>query len=276
MIIDTHHHLWNYDPIEFDWIDEDMISISKSFLPADLQSTLDGTGVTGVISVQARQKIEETEWLLSLTAENEWMKGIVGWLPLAAENISELLQKYSTNKWMKGLRHVVQAEPDPEFILGKAFNRGVSLLKNYNLVYDVLIFQHQLPATIRFVDLHPDQLFVLDHIGKPRIKTHELEPWASNLKMLAERENVYCKISGMVTEAEYKKWSPTQLKPYFDIVLEAFSPSRLLFGSDWPVCLVATTYADWVQLVKQFLSDLSIHEQEQILYKNAMTTYRIT
>ncbi|MDD3062417.1 MAG: amidohydrolase family protein [Massilibacteroides sp.] len=276
MIIDTHHHLWNYDPIEFDWIDEDMISISKSFLPADLQSTLDGTGVTGVISVQARQKIEETEWLLSLTAENEWMKGIVGWLPLAAENISELLQKYSTNKWMKGLRHVVQAEPDPEFILGKAFNRGVSLLKNYNLVYDVLIFQHQLPATIRFVDLHPDQLFVLDHIGKPKIKTHELEPWASNLKMLAERENVYCKISGMVTEAEYKKWSPTQLKPYFDIVLEAFSPSRLLFGSDWPVCLVATTYADWVQLVKQFLSDLSIHEQEQILYKNAMTTYRIT
>jgi len=276
MIIDTHHHLWNYDPVAFDWIGEDMVSIRKSFLPADLQATLDRTGVAGVITVQARQQIEETEWLLSLTAENDWMKGVVGWLPPAAENISELLQRYSENRWMKGLRHVVQGEPDPAFILGKAFNRGVALLKNYNLVYDILIFEHQLPDTIQFVDQHPDQLFVLDHIGKPKIKTDEREPWAGNLKELAKRENVCCKISGMVTEADYKTWSPKQLEPYFDIVLEAFTPSRLMFGSDWPVCLVATKYADWLQLVKQVLSDLSINEQEQIFYKNALKTYQIS
>ncbi len=215
MIIDTHHHYWNYNPVDFDWIDDGMARIRRNFLPEDLSATLEGTGVTGVVSVQARQCLEETEWLLGMAAENEFMKGIVGWLPLASDNISELLDKYSSNNWLKAVRHVVQAEPDPEFILGKAFNAGIAKLKNHGLVYDILIFEHQLPNTIRFVDQHPNQQFVLDHIAKPCIKANELEAWAANIRELAKRENVSCKISGMVTEADYKHWTEDQLKPYF-------------------------------------------------------------
>ncbi len=275
MIIDTHHHLWNYDPVEFDWIDDDMATIRRSFLPEDLKATIDSTGVSGVVTVQARQIVEETEWLLSLAAQNDFMKGIVGWLPLAADNVSELLQKYSENKWLKGVRHVVQGEPDPEFILGEVFNRGISLLKDYQLVYDILILEHQLPNTIKFVDQHPDQVFVLDHIAKPKIKLNEIEPWAKSLKELAKRGNVSCKISGMVTEADFKHWTPEQLQPYFDVVLEAFGPSRVMYGSDWPVCLVATKYSRWLQLVKQVVSSYSDTEKEQIYYKNAVKTYQL-
>lgn len=275
MVIDTHHHLWNYDPVEFDWLDDEMASIRQSFLPENLKTTLENTGVTGVVSVQARQLIEETEWLLAMAAENDFMKGIVGWMPMAEKNINDLLQKYAKNKWLKGVRHVVQGEQDPEFILGENFNRGISLLKNYNLVYDILIFEHQLPNTVRFVDQHPSQVFVLDHIAKPKIRLNELEPWAKNIRELAKRENVSCKISGMVTEADYRNWAPGQLKPYFDVVLEAFGPSRLMFGSDWPVCLVATRYPDWLDLVKKIVADLNTDEQDLILYKNAMSTYQL-
>lgn len=275
MIIDTHHHLWNYNPVEFDWIDDEMAAIRKSFLPADLQATLVNTGVEGVVTVQARQSLEETDWLLKLASENDFMKGVVGWLPLADENIQQILDGYKSNPWLKGVRHVVQGEPDPEFILGKDFNRGISLLKNYNLVYDILIFEQQLPNAIRFVDQHPGQQFVVDHIAKPKIKIDELEPWAKNIKELAKRENVSCKISGMVTEADYKLWTEEQLNPYFETVLEAFGPSRLLFGSDWPVCLVATNYSNWLDIVKKTISKFTKEEQDLILYKNAQRIYNI-
>ncbi|MCW0483018.1 amidohydrolase family protein [Gaoshiqia sediminis] len=275
MIIDSHHHFWNYNPVEFDWIDEEMAAIRKSFLPGDLKQTLDGNGVDGVVSVHARQCLEETGWLLRLAAENDFMRGVVGWLPLADKTINELLRHYAANPWLKGIRHVVQGEPDPEFILGKDFNRGISLLKNYGLVYDILIFEHQLPNTIRFVDQHPEQQFVLDHIAKPKIKANEITAWAKKLKELAKRGNVSCKISGMVTEADYKNWTAEQLQPYFDVVLEAFGPSRLLYGSDWPVCLVATPYADWLKLVKKVLSALSEAEQKQIFYENAVRIYQL-
>ncbi|RKD89884.1 amidohydrolase family protein [Mangrovibacterium diazotrophicum] len=275
MIIDTHHHYWNYNPIDFDWIDDDMAAIRRSFLPQDLKSTLKDTGVTGVVSIQARQCMEETDWLLKMAAENEFMKGIVGWLPLASENIDELLAQYSPNKWLKAVRHVVQGEPDPEFILGMDFNRGISQLRNYGLVYDILIFEHQLPNTIRFVDQHPDQQFVLDHNAKPRIKANELEPWAKNIQELAKRENVCCKISGMVTEADFKNWTEAQLQPYLDVVLDAFGPERLLYGSDWPVCLVASEYANWLDLVKRNLARLSADEQQMIFCKNAEKVYQL-
>lgn len=275
MVIDTHHHYWNYNPVDFDWIDDEMATIRHNFLPKDLEQTLNGTDVSGVVTVQARQCIEETEWLLSLAAENDFMRGIVGWLPLAAENIGDLLQKYSPNKWLKAVRHVVQGEPDPNFILGKEFNRGVAQLKDYSLVYDILILEHQLPNTIRFVDQHPDQQFVLDHIAKPRIKANELDPWAENIRELSKRENVSCKISGLVTEADYQNWTEDQLKPYLDVVLEAFGPKRLFYGSDWPVCMVATAYADWLNLVKRNLALLSEGEQNLILYKNAERVYQL-
>ena len=275
MIIDTHHHLWNYNPVEFDWIDNEMAAIRKSFLPADLQATLANTGVEGVVTVQARQSLEETNWLLKLASENDFIKGVVGWVPLADGSIQQILEEYKSSPWLKGVRHVVQGEPDPEFILGKDFNKGISLLKSYNLVYDILIFEHQLANTIRFVDQHPEQQFVVDHIAKPKIKKNELEPWAKNVKELAKRENVSCKISGMVTEADYKLWTEEQLNPYFETILEAFGPSRLLFGSDWPVCLVATNYSNWLELVKKTISNFSKEEQDFILYKNAQRIYNI-
>lgn len=275
MVIDTHHHYWKYNPVEYDWIDDEMASIRKDFLPETLAETLAQTDVTGVVSVQARQCLEETDWLLQMASENDFMKGIVGWVPLADPAIDGILEKYAANPWLKAVRHVVQGEPDPEFILREDFNRGISKLKKHGLVYDILITENQLPNTIRFVEKHPDQQFVLDHIAKPKIRINELEDWRSNLMKLAKHENVACKISGMVTEANYKTWTEAQLQPYFDVVLEAFGPSRLLFGTDWPVCLVATTYQDWLGLVKKVISRYSVAEQEQILYKNAKTIYQL-
>ncbi len=275
MIIDTHHHFWNYNPVEYDWIDDEMAVIRKSFLPEQLKSTLAQTDVSGVISVQARQCLEETDWLLKMADENDFIKGIVGWVPLVSNNIDEILEKYAANKWLKGVRHVIQGESDPEFVLRNDFNRGIALLKKYDLVYDILITANQIPNTIRFVDQHPNQQFVLDHIAKPKIKTNEIKVWSENLNELARRENVSCKISGIVTEADYKNWTEEQLQPYFDVVLEAFGPSRLMFGSDWPVCLVATEYQNWLNLVKKVVAKYSIQEQEQIYFKNAISIYQI-
>ncbi|WP_423126786.1 amidohydrolase family protein [Gaoshiqia sp. Z1-71] len=275
MIIDTHHHFWNYNPVEFGWIDDDMAAIRKNFLPADLKASLDTSGVDGVVSVQARQCLDETDWLLKLASKNDFIKGVVGWLPLADENIRQVLEKYAAHPWLKAVRHVIQGEADPEFILRPDFNRGISYLKDYGLVYDILIFEHQLPNTIRFVDQHPRQQFVVDHVAKPKIKTNEIQAWRKNLNELAKRENVSCKISGMVTEADYENWTEEQLHPYFDVALEAFGPSRLMYGSDWPVCLVATKYADWLALVKKAISGLSRTEQDLIFYRNAVRTYQL-
>lgn len=276
MIIDSHHHFWSYNSEEFGWIDDDMATIRRNYFPEDLATELDENGVEGVVTVQARQSMEETAWLLQLAAENKFMKGVVGWMPLCDAGVKTLLEKYSHNPWLKGVRHVVQGEPDPEFILGKAFNRGVALLKNYGLVYDILIFERQLPQTIRFVDQHPEQQFVVDHIAKPNIRNNEIENWSKNLRELALRPNVACKLSGMVTEADYHHWTEAQLQPYFETVLEAFGPSRLMFGSDWPVCLVATRYARWIQVVKNAVKQLTREEQNQIFYDNAVKIYQLS
>ncbi|MFB6341752.1 amidohydrolase family protein [Saccharicrinis sp. FJH62] len=275
MIIDTHHHLWQYNPVEFDWIDDEMAIIRKSFLPDDLQQTIKGTGIEQVITVQARQTLEETDWLLTLAEKHDFMKGVIGWVPLASPDLDSVLEKYKGNLWLKGVRHVVQGETDPEFILGQDFNNGITLLKEYDLLYEILIFEHQLPNSIRFVDKHPDQVFVLDHIAKPKIKTNEIKDWKNNMYELAKRDNVYCKLSGIVTEANYKTWNREQLQPYFDVVLKAFGPERLMFGSDWPVCLVATEYEQWVNIVRGIISGFSQTEQDQILFKNAQRVYNI-
>ena len=275
MIIDSHHHFWKYDPIEYDWIDDSMKVIRKDFLPESLELTIREAGVDGVISVQARQSVEETSWLLEMARQNKFIKGVVGWLPLINDDIEVELEKYSGNKLLKGLRHVIQGEPDPKFMLRKDFNSGVSLLKKYSLAYDILIVERQLPNMIRFVDQHPDQVFVLDHIAKPLIAKHELSLWKENIQELARRENVSCKISGMVTEADFNSWTPPQLQPYFDVVLEAFGADRLLFGSDWPVCLVATSYKNWMDLVRKSISELSKIEQAKIMGENAIRLYRL-
>ncbi|MBN1181456.1 MAG: amidohydrolase family protein [Bacteroidales bacterium] len=275
MIIDTHHHFWHYNTDDFGWINEEMKTIRRDFLPAHLHNEITQAGVDGVISVQARQIEDETRWLLKMARNNEFIKGVVGWLPLVNKNVDHLIAKYAYDKNLKGLRHVVQDEPDDQFILRDDFNKGVSLLKRYNLVYDILIFEKHLPYTIQFVDKHPNQAFVLDHIAKPKIKDNIFSPWKENIIELAKRENVYCKISGMVTEADFKDWSEDQLKPYVDVVIEAFGSKRLMLGSDWPVCLVATEYNKWIDLVKKFIVKLSSDEQERILGKNAVEVYRL-
>ena len=273
MVIDSHHHYWQYNPTEYDWIDDSMKAIRKDFLPNDLSDTIQKAGIEGVVTVQARQSFEETEWLIGMANQNQFMKGVVGWFPLIDMNIESYLERFSSEKKLKGVRHVIQGESDPDFILRTDFNRGISLLKKYSLVYDILVVEKQLPNTIRFVDNHPDQIFVLDHIAKPLIGENQLSPWRERIKELASRENVNCKISGMVTEADFTKWTAKQLQPYFDVIIEAFGPDRLLFGSDWPVCLVATTYKNWADLVKSNISCFTKKDQDKIMGDNAIRIY---
>lgn len=275
--IDSHQQFWFYSRDEYDWIGDGMAAIRRDYLPADLKAELPAAGLDGSVAVQARESLEETRWLLQLAAESpNLVKGVVGWVPLAAPNIAETLDSLADENALKGVRHLVQGEPDPDFLLRPDFNRGITALLGRNLVYDILLKERQLPVATAFVDQHPDQVFVLDHIAKPKIAAGELEPWATNLRHLAERTNVYCKLSGMVTEADYHHWRPEHLTPYLDTVLDAFGPNRLLFGSDWPVCLVATSYTAWAQLVQSYLGNLTSTEQDAIFGGNAAEVYRLT
>jgi len=273
MTIDSHHHFWHYTTADYGWIDDEMKIIRRDFLPADLKATLAAAKVDGAISVQARQSLEETDWLLSLADEHEFLRGVVGWVPLASADVESHLQRYASRKKLRGVRHVVQGEPDDRFILGDAFNRGISLLKKFGLRYDILILEKHLPPTIEFVDRHPQQVFIVDHIAKPRIRAVEIADWRRDITELAKRPNVYCKVSGMVTEADYREWTPATLQPYFDVVLNAFTPQRLMYGSDWPVCLVACGYQKWIDTVRGWTAPLSAAEQARIFGQTAIEAY---
>jgi L-fuconolactonase len=273
--IDAHHHLWRYDPAEFGWINEKMSVLRRNFLPADLQPLLDRAGIAGAIAVQARQTLEETRWLLQLAEEASWMKGVVGWVPIASPEFHEVLADLKRHKKLKGLRHVIQDEPDDQFILSAAFNRGIRALRDTGLVYDILIHARHLPQAARFVDMHPNQRFVLDHCAKPPILSGELEPWATGLRELAKRPHVCCKLSGLVTEADWQQWTPANLEPYWRVVLEAFGPDRLLFGSDWPVAMLATGYQRWVDVATGWVALLSASEQDAIWSGNARRVYSL-
>src|SRR5882724_215186 len=222
--IDAHHHLWRYRKEFYGWIGPGMEQIARDFLPADLEAELRRVGIAGSVAVQARQSLEEADWLLSLAAGNEFIRGVVGWAPIASPEFATTLGKLLERKKLKGLRHVIQDEPDDDFINGKEFNAGIARLAGTGLVYDILIFERHLSAAIAFVDRHPKQRFVLDHIAKPSIKDKLIEPWRSRIVELGKRDNVYCKLSGMVTEANPSHWSRSELQPYFDTVLEAFGP----------------------------------------------------
>jgi L-fuconolactonase len=275
MRIDSHHHFWHYDATEYDWIDESMSAIRRDYLPADLEPEIRAAGINGVISVQVRQTIEETRWLLALANEHDFIRGVVGWAPLVDPAVREQLDEFVDEPMLKGVRHIVQGEPDENFILADDFNRGVAALRDYSLTYDILIYERQLPQAIMFVDRHPRQVFVLDHLAKPRVRENELEPWRTNIRRLAERENVYCKLSGLVTEADWQNWTEPHLAPYVETVLEAFGPRRLMFGSDWPVCLVAASYGRWLDLVARFCARLSTEEQSRIFGETAAEAYRL-
>jgi L-fuconolactonase len=272
-VLDAHHHFWRYNAQDFGWIDDAMRVIRRDFLPPDLAKTIHAAGVDGVVSVQARQSLEETRWLLELAEANSFVRGVVGWVPLITPDIENLLGELAANPKLRAVRHVLQREPDECYMLREDFARGIQALRAHRLAYDILIFERHLPQTIPFVDRHPQQIFVLDHLAKPRIKDGLLEPWRKNIIELARRPNVYCKLSGMVTEADYLNWTEAQLRPYFEMVLEAFGPRRLMFGSDWPVCLVACDYARWANLVRGWIGKLSATEQARILGETAAEAY---
>ena len=272
-IIDTHHHFWKYSTAEYGWIGDDMKMIRRDFLPADLKKTLDEAGVSGAVSVQARTIVEESDWLLSMAEKHDFLRGVVGWVPLTEKDVEKHLERLSAHKKFKGVRHVIQGEPDDNYILRPDFNAGIKKLLKYKLRYDILIFERQLKPSIKFVDQHPNQMFILDHIAKPKIKERILSPWREDMIALGKRPNVYCKISGMITEADHKQWTSADLAPYLDTALQAFGPKRLMFGSDWPVMLVAGQYKPWVELIKEAIKRYSTAEQEQILSKNAITAY---
>jgi L-fuconolactonase len=278
--IDAHHHLWRYSPEEYGWINEQMDTLRRDFLPDDFKPLLDGARISGAIGVQARHSLKETNWLLQLaqdtaSANGEWMKGIVGWAPIAAPHFPETLAELRKNTKLKGLRHIIQDEPDDRFILNPAFNRGIRMLRDTGLVYEILIHARHLPQTIQFVDMHPDQLFVLDHCAKPPIATGQLEPWSTHLRELAKRPNVCCKLSGLITEADWQQWTPATLEPYWRVVLEAFGPPRLLFGSDWPVNLLASSYQRWVDTVTEWVAPLSETERNAIWGGTASRVYSV-
>lgn len=274
MRIDAHHHFWHYTPTEYDWIDDGMAAICRDFLPADLAPEIAAAGIDRVISVQARESVAETEALLEWAAAHAWIAGVVGWFPLIDPALGDLLERLAATPALKGVRHVLQAEP-AEYMDREDFNAGIAQLRATNLTYDILIVHHQLPAAIRLVDRHPNQVFVLDHIAKPPIRAGELQPWARNLAELARRPNIFCKLSGIVTEADYSTWTYEQILPYMEIALEAFTPARLMFGSDWPVCRVATTYVDWVRTIDRFAETLSAAERQALFHDTAARAYRL-
>jgi L-fuconolactonase len=273
--IDSHHHLWSYKKEEYPWISAEMRMLARDFLLADLEKELEGTGIDGGIVVQARQSTEETEWLLSLARNSVRLRGIVGWAPICSAEFPAILERWRGESKLRGLRHIVQDEPDDRFLDREDFNRGIANLATSGLVYDILIFERHLPIATAFVDRHPNQVFVLDHIAKPRIGESILEPWAGNLREIARRESVYCKLSGMVTEAKWNAWTIENLRPYFDVALDAFGPGRLMVGSDWPVCLLASTYKQWVDTVHRFIQPLSISEKDLMLGRVASKVYSL-
>lgn len=250
--------------------------IRRDFLPDELEDTIREVGVTGVISVQARQKVQETEWLLDLASEHDFITGVVGWVPLTSPTVSRDLERFVQHPKFKAVRHVLHDEADDFYMLRDDFNKGISVLKSLELTYDILIFEKHLPQTMKFVDRHPYQKFVVDHIAKPRIREGILTPWRENLKELAKRDLVYCKLSGLVTEADYDDWTEEELFPYMEITLEAFGPERVMFGSDWPVCLVAASYKRWFDAASRYIEQLSDAEQQQIWYQTAQQGYALS
>lgn len=277
MKIDAHQHFWKYDPAEYEWISEEHSVLKRNFLPADLDPLLEENEIDGCIAVQARQSIEETRWLLELAASHHRVKGVVGWAPLCEPDIAERLDRYSQNSQLVSIRHVIQDEPDDHFILREDFNRGIQELAPRNLVYDILIYAKHLPQTITFVDRHPNQSFVLDHIAKPTIRAAAFDTgWQKRMLELGKREHVACKLSGMVTEVADATWETPLFEPYFETVLNAFGPNRLLAGSDWPVCLLRAEYTQWHQTIRAMIGSLSENEQSAILGENAARIYNLS
>lgn len=264
MRLDAHQHFWRYTAEEFGWLTGEMAGLRRDFLPDDLKPELDAQDVDGTIAVQARQSAEETRWLLELAARNSWIGGVVGWVDLRADNVRDELARWATDKKLVGVRHIVQGEPEREFLLRADFQRGIGALEEFGLTYDLLLYPKHLAPALTLARAFPRQRFVLDHAAKPVIRAGLLEPWATELRALAACENVSCKLSGLVTEAQLKGWAQADFEPYLETALEAFGARRLMIGSDWPVCLAGGSYAATTGIVRAFIAQLSEDERVEI------------
>lgn len=271
--IDTHQHFWVYSAEDYAWIDDSMAGLKRNFLPDDLHPLLKQKRISATIAVQARQALQETNWLLSLTEDYAWIAGVVGWVDLCSPDCSEQLRSLSTHPRLVGVRHVLHDEQDERFCLREEFIAGIAQLESYNLSYDVLIKPPHLPHAITMMKQFPNQRFIIDHIAKPLIRERVLEPWKSLITEAASVSNVWCKVSGMVTEADWEKWSYGELQPYMDVVLEAFGAERLLAGSDWPVCTCCGEYDTVMNVPDTFLDSLPHEEQSRIWCQNPREAY---
>jgi L-fuconolactonase len=275
MKIDAHQHFWHYTPEEYGWIGPDMGILRNDHLPADLAPLLELAGVEGTVAVQARQTLDETEWLLELADWHPAIKGVVGWVDLCSPGLRGQLERFCAHPRFRGVRHVVQDEPDERFMLRQDFIRGIGLLAEFDLTYDILIFPRHLAVACELAGRFPEQRFVLDHIAKPLIKDGKMIPWDADIRRLAAFPNVFCKVSGMVTEADWRRWRPSDFQPYLDVVFAAFGSKRIMFGSDWPVCTLAGVYADVVKIVSDYVQQLSEEEQADVWGETARRFYKL-
>ena len=275
MKIDAHQHFWIYNQKDFGWIDESMAAIRRNFLPEDLQPELKANAFDGSVVVQTCQTLEETRWLLELAEHNPSILGVVGWADLRSPDIQSQLATLTRNPKLVGLRHIVQSEPDDRFLLQPDFLRGISALEEFGLAYDILIYPKHLPVATECVQRFLRQRFILDHLAKPPIKNGEISSWAKGIRALAASPNVFCKLSGLVTEADWQHWTPEHITPYLDVAFESFGAERLMIGSDWPVCLVAATYTRAVKIVTDYVSRLSPESQAAVLGGNAARFWRL-
>jgi len=273
MKIDAHQHFWRYDPGEYGWIGPEMGVLRADFLPGDLGPLLERSGFGGSVAVQARQTLEETRWLLALADRFPFVRGVVGWVDLRGAGLQEELERLSAHPRFRGVRHVLQDEEDDRFMLGEDFVQGIAALEDFGLTYDLLIFPRHLAVAVELVKRFPQQRFVVDHLAKPDIKAGQVAGWAKDMECLAALPNVWCKVSGMVTEADWGRWRPEDMQPYLDVVFEAFGAQRIMFGSDWPVCTVAGTYAQVAGIVDTYVAALSEDEQAAVWGETARAFY---
>jgi len=273
--IDAHQHFWKFNPERDKWITENMSVIRRDFLPEDLHPVLQRNGIDGCVVVQSNQSTHENYFQLKNTMNHDFIKGIVGWVDLQAADINDQLSYCKQFDKIKGFRHVLQDEKQRDLMLQPAFKRGISLLRNYDFTYDLLVLPDQLRYSCDLVACFPDQPFVLDHLAKPAIRQKEISDWKKDIVTLAKNENVYCKISGMITEAEWNTWQPSDFVPYLDVIVESFGMKRLLFGSDWPVCLLAGTYEMMLGVVENYFASFSKDEQQRFFGDNAIDFYKL-
>jgi len=275
MKIDAHQHFWIYNEEEYPWIDDRMEILKRDFIPAQFMEEIEPAGFVGSVAIQARQSVDETRWLLSLSQQYSFIKGVVGWVDLQSDKIEEHLIEFAGESKFVGVRHLLQDEKEIDFMLKKEFRRGIAYLQDYGLTYDLLIYPEHLKVAGKLVQKFPELKFVVDHLAKPAVMNNILEPWASDIKDLAQYENVYCKLSGMVTEGNWENWNPSDFIPYMDVVIESFGPERIMLGSDWPVCLVAGSYQSVVDLVLNYIKQCSENERQKIQCDTCISFYSL-